>query len=130
MSKAIKPEDLGKAIKQELTLYSKAVQDGVNDAGRDAMKKLIKQTKATAPVGYRKKFKKGITFTEERSPLGSIKYTWGVKAPDHRLVHLLVHGHAKKDGGRTKSNPFLANALDTVLPEYERAVEEAIKNDK
>jgi hypothetical protein len=130
MSKAIKPEDLGKAVQQELTLYSKAVQDGVNDAGRDAMKKLVKQTKATAPVGYRKKFKKGITFTEERSPLGSIKYTWGVKAPDHRLVHLLVHGHAKKNGGRTKSNPFLANALDTVLPEYERAVEEVIKNGK
>lgn len=130
MSKAIKPEDLGKAVQQELTLYSKAVQNGVNDVGRDAMKKLVKQTKATAPVGYRKKFKKGVTFTEERSPLGSIKYTWGVKAPDHRLVHLLVHGHAKKNGGRTKSNPFLANALDTVLPEYERAVEEVIKNGK
>lgn len=130
MSKAIKPEDLGKAVQNELTLYSKNVQEGVNEKGREAMKKLVKLTKANAPVGYRKKFKKGITFTEEKSPFGSIRFTWGVKAPDHRLVHLLVHGHATKDGGRTKPNPFLANALDTVLPEYEQAVEEVIKNGK
>ena len=45
----------------------------------------------------------------------------------HRLTHLLVHGHATRNGGRTKANPFLKNALDAVLPEYERAVEEAVK---
>ena len=130
MSKAIKPEKLGEAIQQELTLYHKNVLDGVNEVGREHIKKLVKLTKANAPVGYRKKFKKAITFTEERSPFGSIRFIWGAKAPDHRLVHLLVRGHAKKNGGRTKSNPFLENALDTVLPEYEQAVEEVIKNGK
>ena len=55
------------------------------------------------------------------------RYIWYVKAPDHRLTHLLVHGHATRNGGRTKANPFLKNALDDVLPEYERAVEEAVK---
>ena len=128
MSKAIKPKDLGKAIQQELMLYSRAIQDGVNDAGRESMKKLVKRTKATAPVGYRKKFKKAITYTEERSPFGSIRFTWGAKAPEHRLVHLLVRGHAKKNGGRTKGSDFLENALDEILPEYEQAVEEVIKN--
>ena len=52
---------------------------------------------------------------------------WYVKAPDHRLTHLLVRGHATKDGGRTKADPFLENALDVVLPEYEQNAREAVK---
>lgn len=60
---------------------------------------------------------------------GVFSYVWHVKAPDYRLTHLLVHGHATKDGGRTKGNPFLANALAQVLPEYERKVEEVLRND-
>ena len=57
-----------------------------------------------------------------------MRATWYVKAPHYRLTHLLVHGHAKKDGGRVQGDPFLQNALDEVLPEYERAVEEGLKN--
>ena len=60
---------------------------------------------------------------------GTKKYIWHVKAPDHRLTHLLVHGHATRNGGRTKADPFLQNALDTVLPEYETAVKEAVQSD-
>lgn len=130
MAKTIKPEELGAAIREELTLYSRAVQDGVNNAGRESMKKLVKLTKATAPVGYRAKFKKSITYVETPGVHGSTKFTWGAKAPEHRLVHLVTKGHATKDGGRTKANPFLQNALDTVLPEYERKVEEVVKNGK
>ena len=55
------------------------------------------------------------------------RHIWYVKAPDHRLTHLLVHGHATRNGGRTKPDPFLHNALADVLPEYEKAVEEAVK---
>jgi hypothetical protein len=60
---------------------------------------------------------------------GQKRFIWHVKAPDYRLTHLLVKGHATKDGGRTKANPFLQNALDQVLPEYEKEVEEAVKSD-
>ena len=66
---------------------------------------------------------------DHKSARGS-SYIWYVRAPAHRLTHLLVHGHATKDGGRTKGDPFLKNALDEVLPEYEQRVEEAIKNGK
>jgi hypothetical protein len=54
-------------------------------------------------------------------------YTWGAKPPDHRLTHLLVKGHAAKDGGRVPGSPFLQNALDVVLPEYENAVKETLQ---
>lgn len=130
MSKAIKPEDLGRALQEELTIYSESVTERINAAAKAAIEKLVKLTKQTAPKGERKskKFAKSITYTETRKARGN-EYTWHVKAPNYRLTHLLVHGHATKDGGRTKADPFLRNALDEVLPEFERLVEEAVKND-
>lgn len=130
MANTIKPGEFGAAIHQELTMYSKRVKDGVDEAGLDSIKKLVKLTKATAPVGARGSFKRRITYKETTDALGSKKYIWGVKAPDYRLTHLLAHGHATKDGEHTKADPFLANALDQVMPEYERRVEEVIKNGK
>lgn len=126
MSKALSPEQLTAALKEELTLYSEEVTEKVNKAGSDAVKKLVELTKSSAPVGERGKFSSSITSTEETKDNGSKAYIWHVKGRESRLTHLLVHGHAKKNGGRTKSNPFLRNAVDTVLPEYEKAVEEAI----
>lgn len=129
MANTISIDQLGEAIAQELTLYHKGVTDRVNKAGRTAMDDLVQRTRATAPAGKRGKFRRSITSKEERDSNGMVRYVWGAKPPDHRLTHLLVHGHAAKDGGRVPGNPFLQNALDVVLPEYEKAIKEALKND-
>ena len=126
MSKAVKPEDLGAALQAELKLYSEGVTERVNTAGRTAANKLKKLTKASAPVASGS-FKKNIAVKEVDAGNGMKKFIWYVKPPDHRLTHLLVHGHATKTGGRTKANPFLSNAVSAVIPEYEKAVEEAVK---
>ncbi len=128
MSKSIKPSDLGAAIQQELEAYSEGVRDRVNAVGKAAAAKLKKLTKANAPVASGS-FKKNIAVKEETNEMGVKKFIWYVKPPDHRITHLLVHGHATRDGGRTKSNPFLKNALDAVLPEYEEQVREAVQSD-
>ena len=128
MAKTIKPADLGAAIQQELELYRTGVAERVNAVGKTAAEKLKKLTKASAPVASGS-FRKNIAVKEVDSGHGTKKYIWHVKAPDHRLTHLLVHGHATRNGGRTKADPFLQNALDTVLPEYEQAVKEAVQND-
>lgn len=127
MAKSIKPADLAGAIDQELTLYHKEVLDNLDKAGDGAVKKLVKLTKSTAPEGARGSFKRNISSKRLKRDGNGSTHVWYVKAPDHRLTHLLVHGHATKDGGRTKANPFLKNAVDAVLPEYEAAVEEAVK---
>lgn len=128
MAKNIKPDALGRAIEQELTIYSKAVIEGLDKESADAVKKLVKLTKATAPKGARGSFKESISSKLlQKSSRGS-KYVWYVKPPDHRLTHLLVHGHATKDGGRTKADPFFENALAQVLPEFENKVKEVIEN--
>ena len=128
MAKNIKPDALGRAIEQELTIYSTAVVEGLDNESAKAVKKLAKLTRATAPNGARGSFKKHISSKLlQRNSRGS-KYVWYVKPPDHRLTHLLVHGHATKDGGRTKADPFLEDALNQVLPEFENNVKEVIEN--
>lgn len=123
----VRPDDLGAAIAAELTTYSKEVTDRVNECGRVAIKELVKKTKAKAPKGIRGSFKKNIASKEVDAGHGMKAFIWHVKGPDSRLTHLLVHGHATKDGGRTKADPFLANALDEVLPEFEKNIEEAVQ---
>lgn len=125
---ALKPDDLAEAIKQQLTIYGEDVLKKVDHLTMQAASDLVKKTKATAPVGARKKFKAAIASKKvEGGPLMACKYAWYVKTPEYRLTHLLVHGHATRNGGRTKADPFLANALAEVLPAYEKNIEEAVK---
>lgn len=128
MAKAIKPGDLGKALQQTLTVYHEGAVERVNAAGQASAEKLKKLTKASAPVASGS-FRKNIAVKEMDRGHGMKVFVWHVKKPDHRLTHLLVHGHATRTGGRTKADPFLKNALDTVLPEYENAVKEALGSD-
>lgn len=128
MPKSINPSDLGKALSEQLTLYHADVIEKINAAGEKAVKSLVKKTKATAPKRHGD-FSRAITHTEVEKSTGDKDFIWGARAPHHRLTHLLVKGHAKQNGGRVPGDPFLERALDEVLPEYEKDVEEAIKND-
>lgn len=130
MAKTVKADELGAAIQDTLTLYHESIVEAIDAAGDKAVKDLVKQTKATAPVGARGSFKRSIAGKQVKKDRKGSTYAWYVKAPDYRLTHLLVHGHETRNGGRTKADPFLQNALDKVLPEYEKAVEEALKNGK
>lgn len=121
-NKTVRIDQLSTALAVELEGYSEGVKDRVEQAGEKAVKKLVKLTKASAPEKTGS-FKRHITWTAKDTGLGVKKFFWHVKAPDHRLTHLLVHGHA---GNGHRGNPFLHKALDTVLPEYLEDVEEAL----
>lgn len=127
----IKPDGIAKAIQRELTLYGEDVQEKLREITRESLTDLVRKTRATAPKDSGD-FAKHISgdFKGLARGLKSIKGLWYVKAPHYRLTHLLVHGHEKRNGGRVNGDPFLKNALDQVLPEYEKKVEEAIKNGK
>ena len=129
MAKTTKPYDFGEAFEQELTTYHENILDGLREVTRKSTEDLVNKTRATAPkrTGTFRRYISG-DFRGLARGLHTVRVTWYVKAPHYRLTHLLVHGHAKKDGGRVRGDPFLQNALDEVLPEYERAVEEVLKN--
>lgn len=130
MANGISAADLAAAIERELTIYHSDVVDAIDAAGSESIKKLVKLTRAAAPVGARGSFKRNITSKRLSKTDRGSSFVWYVKPPDHRLTHLLVHGHATRDGGRTRADPFLKNALDTVLPEYEKAIKEAVQHGK
>lgn len=128
MAKSISPSELGAAIAEQLTVYREGVVERINAAGKKAVKKLVTLTRKTAPIRTGK-YVRSITHTETINyATGYTEYTWGVKSPHYRLTHLLVNGHATADGGRTPGDPFLENALNVVMPEYEQDVEEAISD--
>lgn len=121
---------LPKEMQTLLEEYTFDVMEGVDGAGHRAMQELVRITRATAPVGYRKKFRRSIAWTDIYKSKGKFAgrtFVWFVKPPDHRLTHLLVHGHATKDGGRTKADHFLENALKKVEKQYIEDVEDALK---
>ena len=126
-------EELAGAITQELTAYAKDVQEAVNKRGRKAIKDVERRTKDTAPFNaraYHQHYADLIATKSEKGRTGDEKHIWYVKPPGHRLTHLLVRPHETRDGGRTQGDPFLQNAMDAVLPDYEKEVEEAVKNGK
>ena len=127
MAESLKIEDLGAAIAQELTIYHKEVTEKVTAAGAKAANKLKRLTKASAPVRTGA-FRNSIAIAVVEHPVTKMKtYIWHAGAPHHRLTHLLVNGHATRNGGRVPGDPFLSTAVDLVLPEYKKDIEEALK---
>lgn len=128
MAKSINPADLGEALSEMLGMCREEVTETVNAAGERAAKKLVKLTKKTAPKKSGK-YRKAITYTEKTNTVtGDKEFTWGAKPPHSRLTHLLVNGHPTANGDRVPGDPFLEDALDVVLPEYEKEVEEALND--
>lgn len=128
MSKTIGVDELGDAIARELTIYGENVIQGIKKEARSSMSRLVKDTKATAPVGARGVYSRSITSKKLSEDKRSIEYVWYVKGSAYRLSHLLEKGHANRDGGRTAGTHFIKNASDPILEEYLKAVEEVIKN--
>ena len=128
---SVKPDGIAKAIQKELTIYHEDVQERIRAITRENVAELVRKTRTTAPKDSGA-FAKAISgdFKGLARGLRTIKGVWYVKAPHYRLTHLLVHGHATRNGGRVNGDPFLKNALDEVLPKYQKQVEEAIKNGK
>lgn len=123
MNIKIKPDQLGAQIEKILGDYSTEKVTMLDIASDKATKKLEKLTRATAPKETGDFAKAISSKLVQRRPVGNI-YAWYVKSPFYRLTHLIVHGHALPNGGRTQANPFLQKAMNQVLPEYEQEVRE------
>lgn len=127
--KTIGTDELSNAIHRELTIYSQNVIDGIKTEAKSHMRQLVKETKATAPVGHRSKHYRDSIKSKKLFEDGrEIEYVWYVDGSDYRLSHLLEKGHALRDGGRTEGTHFIQNASDPILEDYIKAIEEVIKN--
>ncbi len=132
----ISVDKLVSALEQELTYYQRNVVDkALIENTMGAMKTLVGKTKATAPVGKRRKhYRDSITSKVLRKRnIGygqTYREVWYVKGPDYRLSHLLNNGHALRNGGRYPGTNFISKAYDEVAEDYLEAMREAIENGK
>jgi hypothetical protein len=129
LSKGVSIDQLGETIQKELTLYSQNVIDGIKKEAKKSANQLVKQTKATAPVGKRKRhYRDSIKSKKTDESKNSVSYLWYVDGSDYRLSHLLENGHALRGGGRVEGTHFIQNATEPIIEQYIKAVEEVIKS--
>lgn len=131
-ARKVKPSELSDSLGQVLTIYASDITSRVNAVTEDTMKRLVKETKRTAP---RKtgEYRKAITFTRVKRLFGDT-FVWFARGKKGRLTHLLVHGHDMvRNGrvvGRVKGSPFLERALARLIPDYLSRVEGVLGDDK
>lgn len=131
-ARKVKPSELSDSLGQVLTIYASDITSRVNAVTEDTMKRLVKETKRTAP---RKtgEYRKAITFTRVKRLFGDT-FVWYARGKKGRLTHLLVHGHDMvRNGrvvGRAKGNTFLERALARLIPDYLSRVEGVLGGDE
>ncbi len=119
-------DQLAAEIARVLAEYSQDVVEKVNISSEKVAKAAVKQLKETSPKRYGKYAKSWAVKTEPEvgQPHKRIVH---VKAPHHRLTHLLEHGHAKVGGGRVEGKPHIRPTEEQVIKDFTQEVEEAIR---
>ena len=129
MANLIQIDELNSAIENALDDYNDSIVTGLKKNTKQAMKDLVDNTKATAPVGNRSKhYKDNISSKTVSETQYGITKLWYVKGSDYRLSHLLNNGHALRNGGRYPGTNFIGKAVNVVLSWYLKKIEEVCKN--
>lgn len=129
MSKSVKIEDLSYAIREELEIYDRDITQKIKRQAVRSIKQCVETTKLTAPVGKRAKhYRDDIAWRTLEDTYRKTVVQWYVKAPNYRLSHLLNNGHATKNGGRVEGTNFITRAHDETVRDYEKEIEDIIKN--
>lgn len=130
MAKRISPEQISKAISNELQIYSSSVTDGMKKVNDECMKEFVSDTKKDSPRSKTKRsgtFAKNITSKTTLETPNKKVNTWYVKDPEYRLTHLIKNGHAKRNGGRTKAQDFITPNYNKLEENFEEGIKEVIK---
>lgn len=112
-------------IKDILDEYSTDIQEAITEEAQLVAKEAVSELKNTSPKktgayrkGWRSKTTKGKGFVE------CVVHN----ATNYQLTHLLEKPHLKRNGGMTTPKVHIAPVEQKAIKEYERNVENIIKN--
>ena len=124
--KKVSIDGLADAVAQELANYSELTTETVKKAVMNAGNTVRNGIKNGAPVKTGK-YAKSWTARKTRETSTALEVT--VYSPSrYMLAHLLEHGHAKRNGGRTRAFPHIAPAEEAGVEQLEREIERGLRN--
>lgn len=112
--------DLTKAVNDILRRYSDDVAEIAADALGDVTKAATKKLKAESPKKSGK-YAKGWTYEIKKGRVANSSTIYGRK-DTYPLAHLLEHGHAKRNGGRTAPIVHIKPVEDWAAKELETQI--------
>lgn len=126
MAKKIPIDRLLAEINKILTEYGEDVQENVDEAAAKVTKAGVKAVRgnASSTFGGSGIYAKGWTSKFEKGRLSSQGIIYNGTVPG--LPHLLEHGHANRNGGRTAGRAHIAPVEQKLIEDFEKAVRRAI----
>ena len=126
MGKTVSIDGLADAVMEELTEYNKLAGETMKKAVTKAGQTVRKEIQAGAPVRTGKYAK---SWTAKRTKESSTRLEVTVYSPSrYMLAHLLEHGHAKRNGGRTRTFPHIAPAEELGEKQLEADIIRGLSN--
>lgn len=122
MAKQVPIDKLAVEVDKILQKYGDDVQDNLNDIVKDITKKGAKTLKAESQstFGGTGKYAAGWTSQAETGRVSAQGTIYNGSLPG--LPHLLEHGHANRNGGRTPGRVHISKVEDALIKEYESKV--------
>lgn len=122
-SRRVPIDALASAVAEILEEYGDNVQENLDDIVTDITKQGVKTLKGEARGTFRRhsgKYAAGWTSEIETGRFSSQGTIYNAKVPG--LPHLLEHGHANRNGGRTAGRVHIAPVENELIKEFEEQV--------
>ncbi|ALY08042.1 hypothetical protein EauS123_00043 [Exiguobacterium phage vB_EauS-123] len=116
----VRIDQLSNEITKAMKEYTEDIEKGLDQAKKRVTNSGVRTLKSTSPKSTGK-YASGWRVTEQDGARIIHNATRG------SLTHLLENGHALRQGGRTRSFPHIGPVEQTVISEFEKAVEKVIK---
>ena len=130
MSVKVGIDELSQAVYQELEKYNKLTSEQIKDAVKTAATQVKNQIRQTAPKSHMKRsgtYARSWTMKNTAQSENSLEITV-YSQHEYPLAHLLEHGHATVNGGRTKAQPHIAPAEQAGIERLNREIEKVLKD--
>lgn len=122
MAVKIAVDQLAEVVKKYLDEYGDEVLETVNVAARKTANNAKKQVASASPGTGKYAGSWAVKTERSRTGVTAIVYS---KMPG--LPHLLEHGHATRNGGRTRKYVHIAPAEESAVKEFQDQIERLLR---